>query len=82
MTQRERELLTRIARPDRFGRKNVHDVTDGETFDREVEELQQLEAQGWIDLKLMPNHQTRHGRWYAAVATLTANGRAALLSED
>ena len=81
MTQRERELLTRIGRGDRFGRRNVHDSTDGETFDREVEELQQLEGQGWIDLKLMPNHQTRHGRWYAAVATLTEKGRAALSAD-
>jgi hypothetical protein len=81
MTHRERELLTRIGRPDRFGRKNVHDLTDGETFDREVEELQQLEAHGWIDLQLMPNRQSRHGRWYAAVATLTEKGRAALSAD-
>jgi hypothetical protein len=81
MTPRERELLTRIGQRDRFGRKDVHDSTDGHTFDREVEELQQLDARGWIDLKLMPNHQTRHGQWYAAVATLTEDGRAAL-SED
>jgi hypothetical protein len=81
MTQRERELLTRIGRGDRFGRTELHDAADGEKFDREVEELQQLEAQGWIDLKLMPNHQTRHGQWYAAAPTLTEAGRAAL-SED
>lgn len=79
MTQRQREVLQQIAAGQRsYGRKDVHDPADGGSFDALVEELQDLQAYGWVELHLLANHMTSHGRWYAAAAIITRAGRDAL----
>jgi hypothetical protein len=72
-------LLQRIASGETsFGRRDVNDATDGDTFDTLVEDLFELEQGRLITMRPAPikNKQTRHGRYYrTGVCALTQNGR-------
>jgi hypothetical protein len=83
MTEGQRELLRRIAAGERaYGRENVGDPEDARRFDELVQELQELQSRGWIELHLNPNFMSSKGRWYAAAAIITRAGRDALGPES